>query len=275
MVDLEPARSWLFAPGHDEKLLGKVFDAGADEVLLDLEDGVPYRLKGRARGLVGEVLADKPCWVRVNRARTAECEDDLAAVAGRAVGLRVPKVESAADVAWVEERAAGLPLDCTVETALGVLNAFEIASAPACRLLSFGGLDLAADVGSGTGDLEMLYARSALVIAARSAGKPQPSDGVHVLLNDDAGLRRETEAAKSLGFFGKSAIHPRQLPIIHDVFTPSARELEWARGVLEAFEVSGEAATRTKDGEFVDLPVAQRARRILRLAGLRAGRPRG
>src|SRR5581483_1722872 len=129
--------------------------------------------------------------------------------------------------------------------------------------------DLAADVGSGTGDLEMLYARSSLVIAARSAGKPQPSDGVHVLLNDDEGLRREAEAAKRLGFFGKSAIHPRQLPIIHDVFTPSASELEWARGVLDAFEMSGEAATRTRDGEFVDLPVAERARRILRMSQVR------
>jgi citrate lyase subunit beta/citryl-CoA lyase len=102
-----------------------------------------------------------------------------------------------------------------------------------------------------------------LVLAARAAGKPPPSDGVYPLLDDDAGLRREVEAAKRLGFYGKSAIHPRQLPIIHQVFAPSAEEVAWAQAVLAAFEKSGGAATRTESGEFVDMPVAARARQIL------------
>jgi citrate lyase subunit beta / citryl-CoA lyase len=262
---VKPPRSWLFAPGHDEKLLRKVFDVGADVVLLDLEDAVPSHLKGRARELVAEVATSKPCWVRINRALSEECERDLAAVAGRVSGLRIPKVETAADVEWVAERAPGIPLDCTIESARGVLAAFVIASAPACLFLSFGGLDLAADLGSSAGDQQTLYARSHLVIAARSAGKPKPSDGVHPLLDDDYGLRKEAEAAKRLGFFGKSAIHPRQVPIIHEVFAPTPEELEWAQQVVWAFEQSGGAATKTATGEFVDRPVAERARQILGL----------
>lgn len=266
MPDIDPPRSWLFAPGHDEKLLGKVFDAGADAVLLDLEDAVPSELKDRARNLVAEVAESRACWVRVNVVRSEECGRDLAAVATRVSGLRVPKVESAADVAWVAERAPGVPLDCTVESARGVLAAFEIASAPECALLSYGGLDLATDLGISGGEQETLYARSYLVMAARSAGKPRPSDGVHPLLDDDEGLRREAEAAKRLGFFGKSAIHPRQVPIIHGVFTTTPEELDWAQQVLLAFHNSGGAATKTPTGEFVDRPVAERAQQLLRLS---------
>ena len=259
------ARSWLFAPGHDEKLVRKVFEAGADIVLLDLEDAVPPHLKGRAREMVAAAVAKRPCWVRVNRAQTVECERDLAALASAVSGFRVPKVESAEDVAWVAKRAPGVPLDCTIESARGVVAAFDIASAPACQLLSYGGLDLAADLGIGAGETETLFARSFLVVAARAAAKPPPSDGVYPMLNDDDGLRKEAEAARRLGFYGKSAIHPRQLSIIHDVFAPVAEEQEWARQVLSAFEQSGGAATKTATGQFVDEPLARRARQILGL----------
>jgi citrate lyase subunit beta/citryl-CoA lyase len=240
-------------------------------VLLDLEDAVPPHIKDRAREMVASVASSKPCWVRVNRARSPECERDLAALAGKVVGLRIPKVESAVEVTWVAERAPGVPLDCTIESARGVLAAFEIASAPACALLSYGGIDLATDLGISEGDRETLYARSHLVIAARSAGKPKPSDGVYTLLDDDDGLRTETEAAKRLGFFGKSALHPRQVPIINQVFSPTAEELEWAKQVMWAFEQSGGAATKTATGEFVDRPVAERAKQLLSAAGMDAG----
>jgi citrate lyase subunit beta/citryl-CoA lyase len=100
-------RSYLFAPGHNERLLGKVFEAGADSVMLDLEDAVPPEHKQAARRQVAEVLVDHPAWVRVNAARTAWCEADLGAVAEQAFGIRIPKTESADDVAWVAERAPG------------------------------------------------------------------------------------------------------------------------------------------------------------------------
>jgi citrate lyase subunit beta/citryl-CoA lyase len=257
-----PVRSWLFAPGHDSRLLAKVFDCGADSVLLDLEDAVPPQLKERARKLVAEVAAAKPCWVRVNRPSTEECALDLQALQGVVAGFRLPKVEGEVDVEWAAARAPGVPLDCTIESARGVLNAYEIASARGCTSLSYGGIDLAVDLGIEGGELETLFARSAIVVAARAAGKPPPSDGVHARLSDDEGLRLEAEAARRLGFFGKSAIHPRQVPIINDVFTTTPAELAWAERVLAAFEASGGAATRLDDGEFVDLPVAERARRL-------------
>lgn len=100
----------------------------------------------------------------------------------------------------------------------------------------------------------------------RAAGLEPPIDSVYPRLDDEAGLREQTEFARSLGFFGKSAIHPRQLPVLHEVFTPSERELGWASEVVAAFEASGGAALQLLGGEFVDLPVAQRARRLLELA---------
>lgn len=233
-------------------------------MLLDLEDAVPPQLKDRARELVARVAAERPCWVRVNRPLTDECRSDLAALAGGVSGLRLPKVEAASDVDWVAQRAPGVPLDCTIESARGLLAAFDIASHPACVSLAYGGLDFAADLGIAGGEQETLFARSFLVVASRAAGKPPPSDGVHVLIDDDEGLGREAEAARRLGFFGKSAIHPRQVPIINEVFTTSAAEVGWAERVLAAFEASGGAATKLPDGEFVDKAVAERARQVLR-----------
>jgi citrate lyase subunit beta/citryl-CoA lyase len=233
-------------------------------VLLDLEDAVPPAAKDRARALVAEVAAHKPCSVRVNRPRTDACRRDLEALAGVVRGLRLPKVESAADVAWVAELAPGLPLDCTIESARGLLAAHEIADHPTCASLAYGGLDLAADLGIAGGERETLFARSYLVVACRAAGKPPPSDGVYPMIDDDDGLRKEAEAARRLGFFGKSAIHPRQVPIINQAFTPTAAELAWAMRVLSAFEASGGAATKLPDGEFVDLAVAERARQLVR-----------
>ena len=105
--------------------------------------------------------------------------------------------------------------------------------------------------------------------ASRAAGLAPPVDSVYPHLHDDRGLREQTEFARSPGFFGKSAIHPRQLRTIHDVFTPSAQELTWAQAVLDAFAAAGGNAVKLPDGEFVDLPVADRARRLLELPGRR------
>jgi citrate lyase subunit beta/citryl-CoA lyase len=262
-------RSYLFAPGHNPKLLRKVFDAGADAVILDLEDAVPPHAKEKARELVALALLRQPAWVRVNAARTADCAADLEAVAGRAQGIRIPKTESAEDVQWVADRISDTPIICAIETARGVLAAHEIASAPGVRHLAIGGVDLQRDLNCGLGDMPTLYARSHLVLASRAAGIAPPVDSVYPHLDNEAGLRRETQLARSLGFFGKSAIHPHQLSVIHEIFTPSEEELRWARDVVAAFESSGGAALRLADGEFVDLPVADRAHRLLERAASR------
>jgi citrate lyase subunit beta/citryl-CoA lyase len=263
------ARSWLFAPGHSERLLAKVFDAGADEVLLDLEDGVGPEFKDRARSLVSEALGSRPAWVRINAPRTEAAEADLKAVAAQAKGIRIPKVESATDVDWVRKRLDGrdIPLSASIESARGVLGCLDIAAAPGVVALAFGNVDFAADMAIASDAWEgALFARSQLVLVSRAAGIDAPSDGVYTHFEDDEGLRAEALRVRAIGFSGKSAIHPRQVPIINEVFSPSAAELTWATEVVQAYEASQGAATRTASGEMVDVPVFERARRILSLA---------
>jgi citrate lyase subunit beta / citryl-CoA lyase len=268
------SRSYLFAPGHNAKLLDRVFTAGADAVMLDLEDAVPPEAKDTARRMVADVLVDAspevPAWVRVNAARTDWCAADLDAVGDRAHGIRIPKTESAEDVAWVAARAPGKPIICAIESARGVLAAQEIAAAPGVQYLAMGGVDLQQDLNTTGGNAQTLYVRSYLVIVSRAAGIEPPIDSVYPRLDDETGLHEQAEFAKSLGFGGKSAIHPRQLPVLHTVFTPTEREIAWAREVVAAFDAAGGAGLRLPSGEFVDLPVARRAQRVLDAAASRS-----
>lgn len=116
-------RSYLFAPGHNEKLLSRVFDAGADAVMLDLEDAVPAHAKEQARTMVADALAERSAWVRINAVGTELAAADLEAIAGLAAGLRIPKVESGENVQWVRDRAPHTPLICAIETARGLMAA--------------------------------------------------------------------------------------------------------------------------------------------------------
>jgi citrate lyase subunit beta/citryl-CoA lyase len=260
-------RSYLFAPGDNEKLLAKVFDAGADAVILDLEDAVPPAQKPAARHNIADLLKTRSAWVRINAPQTALAAADLDAVAGVAFGIRIPKVESVDDVRWVAQRAPGKPLICAIETAKGVANTFALAAEPAVTHLALGGIDLRRDLGVGDNDTSLLYVRSHLVVACRAAGIEPPIDSVYPMLHDDEGLRRQCASSRVLGLFGKSAIHPRQLPIIHEAFSPTEDELRWAQYVVNAFDAANGAALRLPGGEFVDLPVAERARGILLRAG--------
>lgn len=259
-------RSYLFAPGHNTKLLDRVFTAGADAVILDLEDAVPPPEKETARMRVARALRDQPAWVRVNGTGTPSCAADLAAVAGVAAGIRIPKVESPDDVAWAIDRVPpGTPLICAIETARGVSAAADIAAVDGVCRLAMGGIDLARDLHASGDNFATLYVRSHLVVVSRSAGIDAPIDSVYPHLDDLHGLREQTEFARSLGFFGKSAIHPSQLPVLHDVFTPTEHDVAWAQEVVDAFNRAGGGAVRLPSGEFVDLPVAERARGVLQL----------
>jgi citrate lyase subunit beta/citryl-CoA lyase len=259
-------RSYLFAPGHNEKLVGKVFDAGADAVILDLEDAVPPEHKATARHNVAKALWHHSAWVRINAARSQLAEDDLHVIAKLAYGIRIPKVESVDDVRWVSDRAPGKPLICAIESAKGVANAIAIAATPGVKYLALGGIDLQKDLGVAAGDAPLQYMRSHLVVAARAAGLEPPIDSVYPYLADTEGLRRQACHSRSLGFYGKSAVHPCQIAAIHSEFSPRDDELQWARDVLEAFDSANGSAVRLASGEFVDLPVAERARNIMRLA---------
>jgi citrate lyase subunit beta/citryl-CoA lyase len=279
-MNVRPLRSWLYAPGNNPKLLERVFTAGADAVILDLEDAVPPGEKERARGLVAAAVrsrvgvAGPMLFVRINHPETGLAHDDVQAVLGDGLdGLRVPKVESADTVRLVDGWTKSVvPLVCNVESATGVWSAHEIASAsPRVLALAFGAADFLRDVhGEATGDAsETLYARSQLVIASRISGIRAPVEGVYTRLHDDEGLERTTRQSRAMGFFGRSALHPRQVPIINAIFTPTASEIASAREVVEAAaraETMGTGALQLPNGEFVDVAIVRRAEATLQLA---------
>jgi citrate lyase subunit beta/citryl-CoA lyase len=282
-------RSHLFAPGSNERVLGKVFDAGADAVVLDLEDAVAPDAKADARRLVAGVLATRVgrpsprVAVRINGVDTAWWHDDLDAVvmAGLHV-IRVPKAESAGQIRAVDEvlakleaernlPAGGIGLVATIETAAGVMAAADIAGAPRIQAFTFGAADFVRDIGAdpASADLATLYARQHLVLVSRAAGIEAPVAPVYTQVKDLDGLRRTTAEARAIGFFGRSCIHPSQVAVINEVFTPRPEEAATARAVLAAWRdalARGTAAFMMPDGQFVDEAVARRARAVVALA---------
>jgi citrate lyase subunit beta/citryl-CoA lyase len=282
-------RSYLFAPGDNEKLLGKVFDAGADAVVLDLEDAVAPERKAEARQMVANVLPARAAqsrprlYVRINAVTTNFWREDVAAITHPILrGIRVAKAESLAQLQQVSdaleqaEQQAGIAIGTirlvpTIESAVGLLAGAEMARHPRVEAFAFGAADFCHDIGAEPDEMETqtLFARSQLVLLSRAAGINAPIASVYTRLQDVEGLRATTEAARRLGFFGRSCIHPSQLAVIHEVFTPSAEQIAEARTILMAFEKAmneGSAAIALPDGQFVDRPIVERARAIVALA---------
>jgi len=273
-------RSLLFSPGDRPELMRKAPAAGADTVCFDLEDAVAPSERDTARAAVREVLSDPSfdpdCEVTVRVSVDAAADIDALLDGGESIrldGVMVPKVAEAADVEWIAdllaEHDAEPALLALVETARGVLRAEEIADAPATDALVFGAEDLAADIGATRTDegTEVLHAREQVVLAASAAGV-DAIDTVHTDYEDDAGLREATEFALQLGYDGKLAIHPAQVPIINDAFTPSPEQEEWAKRVLDARD-EAEADGRgvfSVDGEMIDAPLIAQAERVLERA---------
>jgi citrate lyase beta subunit len=229
-------------------------------VVADLEDAVVPAEKAAARGVVrglefGGVL-------RVNAAGTPYFDDDVALA--RTLDLDAIVLPKATAEAVAALGGDGPPVIAIVETARGVREAYEVARSPRVAALLIGAIDLGAEIGlePRADGAEILYARSKVVIDSAAAGIRPPFDIVHPDVHDDDGLEAECRLARSLGFRGKACIHPRQVPIVNRVLGPSQAEVEWARGVVTAFESSGEGVLAV-DGEMVDLPVVTRARRVL------------
>jgi citrate lyase beta subunit len=263
------ARSLLFAPGNDERKLEEALAAGADAVVADLEDAVPATEKEAARTVARRVLGDAATAslvaVRVNAAGTEHWGADLQAVADLELdALVLPKATPEAVGALGPD---GPPVVAIVETALGVRHAYETARLPRVAALVLGAVDLGLELGlePRADGQEVLYARSRLVLESAAAGLRSPFDLVHVDTRDDEGLEAEARLARSLGFRGKACIHPAQVAIVNRVFSPTGEERERARRVVEAYErglADGRGAVAL-DGEMIDLPVVERARRIL------------
>ncbi|ELZ26454.1 citrate lyase subunit beta [Halogeometricum pallidum JCM 14848] len=279
-------RSLLFSPGDRPELMRKAPTAGADVVCFDLEDAVAPTKKDDARAAVREVLSD-PSFDSdaevVVRVAAETAADDLDGVVGsdgdadvRLDAVMLSKTGFPEDVRDLDDelaaRGLALPVFALVETARGVLNAPDIAAAGPTTALVFGAEDLAADVGAtrtaeGT---EVLYARERVVLAAAAEGV-DAIDTVYTDFEDEDGLRAETAFAGTLGYDGKMAIHPAQVPVINESFTPSPERVEWARKVLRAREEAdaSEAGVFRVDGEMIDAPLVAQAERILERAGER------
>ena len=276
-------RTFLFAPGNHARRVEKSITIGADAVILDLEDAVANAEKTATRPVVVEALGrPRPCkgYVRVNPLSTQWCYGDFLAVVAKGVdGIVLPKVENANDLHTADwllkalERERGLPeggidLMPIVETGLGFSNLAAIArSGSRVKRIAFGAGDFTLDVGItwSSDETELLAYRAAFVVESRAAGLEPPIDTVWVNLQDVDGFKRSAQRCKDLGFQGKLCIHPGQVPIVNEVFTPSERELSHARRVIEAFaeaERRGSAAIQV-DGQFVDYPIVYLARRLI------------
>lgn len=285
-------RSYLYASGSRPELFAKAVAAGADAVILDLEDAVRPADKPGARQRVAQFVAESApaarcaVHVRVNRRSDGYDPDDIAAVVAPGLeALRLPKTENAEDLRAADEllaaaerragvEAGAIGLYPTIESARGAANAAAIAAAcPRIRRIGFGAADFLADIGvwrSGDEQTATQHARSGLVLASRMARIGPPVDSVHTDVSDSAGLRASASFARALGFFGKSVIHPCQIGPVHEVFSPVPDEIERARQVVTAYDLSPEGALLL-DGSLVDEAVVARARAVLSVAERTAG----
>jgi len=268
-----PRRSCLTVPASSAKMLAKAAQLPADEVVADLEDGVPPEAKDEARGRLGEAAAAGTLAVRINGLRSRWWRDDLAAVAERRPDVVVvPKVESAEDVRAVAELLPeGVGLEVQIETARGLVEVERIAAAGGpLEALVFGPGDFAASLGIpvltiGAGAFD--YALARISVAAHAHGL-QAIDGPYADLADLDGLRRAAEAALGHGFDGKWVVHPDQIAPVNEAFTPSEAELERARRILAA----DDGASRL-DGDMVDVATKRLAAAVLARGAKRV--PRG
>jgi len=283
-------RSLLFVPADDAKKLDKAMASGADALIVDLEDSIPTQGKANARLSAAAFIADaakaahRPrLLVRVNGFASGLCDADLdAVVPARPDAVMLPKAEGGADMVRADaklsarEAIAGLPDGCVkivaiaTETATALFLAGTYGGATG-RLegLTWGAEDLSAELGAEAnrdgegGFLDAYRLARALCLAAAAAARVQAIDTVTVDFRNAAALRRESEEARRDGFTGKMAIHPAQVPIINEVFTPSAAAVAQARAVVAAFEAHPGRGTLGIDGVMYDRPHLERARQLL------------
>lgn len=277
-------RSLLFVPGDSQRKIEKAATLGADVVCLDMEDGVALSQKPAARDSIRRALQSvnfgrSERMIRINPYGSGlETEDLRLTIEGRPASVLLPKVESAEALHWLEAQlaaveqangwpAGGIEMLAMVETARGVVNLKEIASAsPRLTALIFGAEDLAGDIGAvRTREAwEVFYARSAVVTHAAAFGL-QAIDMVFVDYNDTEGLLHECRQGVELGYAGKQLIHPNQIAPANEAFTPSEAAIAHARRVVEAYE-QNKAVGRgafALDGKMVDMPVVKAAQQVL------------
>jgi citrate lyase subunit beta/citryl-CoA lyase len=292
MKEFEFIRTALFVPGNQPERVDKAIHTAADAVIIDLEDAVPYALKKETRPIVRKKILqhkDRKVFVRVNALDSEFVREDLHAVVVKDLsGIVVPKVESPAHIQEInrlllqEERKNGIrpgsisiiPL---IESALAVENTLEIVSETTNpeRLftVAFGAADFALDMGmeiTKSGE-ELGYPRARIAVACRAAKIEPPLDTPFMIdLKDQEAFEADVKRARQFGFQGKLCIHPNQVGVCNRIFSPSKEDIENAHQVIQAFEESeagGKAAIQL-EGRFIDYPVVERCRRILKMAAM-------
>ncbi|QES50600.1 CoA ester lyase [Streptomyces venezuelae] len=262
--------TWLYVPGDRPEVVTKALAAGADAVIVDLEDAVPASRKEYARAATAELLTARPpvpVHVRVNALGSPWAGADLRALTGLhgLAGLRLPKVTSPEQIVRVADRTGGVALYALLESALGVERAYEIARAhPSLHGLALGEADLRADLGV-TAERGLDWPRSRVVVAARAAGLAPPAQSVFPDIRDLDALAASCAHGRALGFLGRAAIHPRQLPVIERAYLPTPEEVTAAREIAGAARRTP-GAVALPDGRFVDPAVLAVAERILTLS---------
>lgn len=279
-------RAMMFMPGNNPALLQTAGLYGADTVIFDLEDAVAISEKDAARHLVHNAIKYMkfPCEiaVRINHISTPYGKDDLEVIlAAKPDLIRLPKAEEAEDIKIIDDiitkaekkhnfPAGSIKMMAAVESAKGLMNAYEIAKAsPRMVALAIGGEDFVADLRTSRskGGQELFVVRSQLVLAARAAGV-QAIDSVFADINDEETFIAETKMIKGLGFDGKSVINPRQIRLVQEVFTPTEKEIMHAERVLAAYKDALERNTGViaVDGKMIDTPIVLRAERVMAYA---------
>lgn len=264
-------RSYLFVPADRPERFAKALAAGADAVIVDLEDAVAPAAKPAARDALANWLAQARgtgsdsaarLVVRINGADTEWFVDDLALAASPAfAAVMLPKAAEPGPVHEAHART-GHPVLALVESAAGMAVARALAREPAVERLVFGTIDFQLDLDLEGDDEALLAFRSELVLASRLAGIAAPADGVETAIDDAEALAAASRRARCLGFGAKMCIHPRQVATVNAAFAPSAEALAWAQRVIDAAG-AGDGAAVAVDGKMVDAPVLARARRLL------------
>ena len=265
-------RTYLFVPADRPERYAKARAAGADAVIIDLEDAVAPGAKSSARDALADALDEAaPVVVRINAAGTPWYEEDLEVCRHPGVAaIMLPKADGIDAVCHAFESAFKdvLPI---IESARGVEEVRAIARVPGVVRLAFGSIDLAVDLGIDCapdgGEAELQPYRAQVVLASRLGGLAAPADGVSLAIDDAPRLRADAERSRRLGFGAKLCIHPKQIAVVQGVFTPEPERVAWAQRVCAAFAASGGAAVAV-DGQMIDVPVVERARAVLRAAGL-------
>ncbi len=281
-------RTYLFAPGNHERRVEKAMGLGADVVILDLEDAVAISEKKSTRNLINKTL-DQPrncaVFVRVNAYDTEFCYGDICSIVSENLdGIVLPKLESLEDLRSIDwlltnlEKERGLPhrsidLMPIIETAGGLVNIREMANADTrVRRLAFGGGDYTRDLGMQwtLKEDELLPVRSEMVLASRFGKLEPPVDTVFIHIKEHDAFMASCLNILGLGFQGKMCIHPDQVPVTNEIFTPSVDEVRWSKRIISEFgeaEKAGIASIQI-DGYFVDYPIVEKAQRTVDISNL-------